>query len=289
MKVAIVCANGLGDGLIFMVLSHNFALSGHETTIFSNALCGLKRWFPHQKILPFPSLEKYQTTFSTFDQIICADHAILNETHSFGISLSILKEAQFNKNFTLVQNLATLCKTHFRLPYYYQENGIVIPTSLKRRRFPQRVIIHPMSAEEKRIWPAEKFLSLALKLKKTGWEPIFCVSPTERESWLLRSENLACPLFPTLDDLAVFVYESAACIANNSGTGHLASNFGLPTLSLFSKSSYAKLWRPGWGPNLVVTPPPFLFGGGLKHRFWKKCLSVSRVQKHFRKLMTPNL
>ncbi len=287
MKIAVFSANGLGDGLMIMVLSHNFSLSGHTTTTFSNALFELKNWFPNQNILPFPPVEKYQKTFSAFDQIICGDSTLLyTAPHIFGDELISLQNEPLNKNHTLVQNFATLCRTRFGLPHSHQNNGIVSPSELQYQRFPRRIIIHPMSVEEKRIWPADKFISLAQKLQKKGWEPVICVSPKERELWLPRVETLSCPLFPSLNDLAAFVYESAACIGNNSGTGHLASNFGLPTLSLFSKKSYAKLWRPGWGPNRFVTPPLFLISGGLKLRHWKKFLSVSRAQKNFEKLMT---
>ena len=266
---------------MFLTLAHNLLRSGHSVTTFNSPLCQLKRWFPDQTLLPIPQELKI---FDSFDQIIAADHSILSTTTHLSQKLIVLKEHQFDKTKTIVDNLVHFCQERLQLLHCEKTNGITVPAGLIHKRYPKRMIIHPMCVEEKRIWPAEKFLALAHKLKALGWEPVFTVSPKEREEWLETAKPFDCPLFQTIDDLAAYVYESGAMVGNNSGTGHLASNFNIPTLSLFAKKSYSRFWRPGFGPGKVVTPPPILIGGGLKLRYWKKFLSVSRVLRHFEQL-----
>ncbi len=58
-KVAIICANGLGDGLIYMVLAHNLQKAGYSVTTFSSPLVGLKEWFPSKMIDLSPNLIIY--------------------------------------------------------------------------------------------------------------------------------------------------------------------------------------------------------------------------------------
>ncbi|NGX54618.1 MAG: hypothetical protein KR126chlam2_00232 [Chlamydiae bacterium] len=269
---------------MFLTLAHNLLRSRHSVTTFNSPICQLKRWFPHQTILPIP---QDQTIFDSFDQIIAADHSIIAAATHLDDKLTVLKERQFDRSKTIVDNLAHFCRNRLHLPHFEKTNGITIPEGLIHKRYPKRVIIHPMCVEDKRIWPAEKFLALAHKLKDRGWDPIFAVSPKEREEWLDKSKPFDCPLFQTIDELATYVYESGAMIGNNSGTGHLSSNFNIPTLSIFSKKSYSRLWRPGFGPGKVVTPPSILIGGGLKLRYWKKFLTVAKVLRHFEKLISP--
>lgn len=286
-KVAIVCANGLGDGLLSSVLAQNFYLSGYETTLFSNALCGLKNWFPQHHILPFPQKEMYETTFSSFDKVIAADHSILVHQPVSQLPVVFLKEHDFDKKRTLVDNLAHISRTRFFLPYSQKENGIVIPPHLHHRKDKTRVILHPMSLDMKKCWPAEKFLFLARRLFSQGLKPIMCVSPSERKEWESQTTlypELEFPLFQNLEELATYIYESGWMIGNDSGIGHLASNLGLPTLSLFARKSYSYLWRPGWGKGKVVTPTKVLIGGGLMNRHWKNLLSTAKVARAFKSL-----
>lgn len=182
----------------------------------------------------------------------------------------------------MVENLCEICEKQLELPYSRRENGIQIPKRLRWRAHPKRVLLHPMSADEKKNWPFQKFIKLGHLLQKEGFEPSFCVSPQERELWKTAVAIEQLPLFPTVSDLAAWVYESGYLIGNDSGIGHLASLFHIPTLSLFARKSYSCLWRPGWGPGAVVTPPNLLIGSRLKQKYWKQMLSVGRVLKRFR-------
>lgn len=286
---AIVCARGLGDALLSMILAHNLRLSGMQITIFSSILGELKEWFPGFHIAPFPTPQTLHETFASFDTIVAADHSLLNEKHDFGNNLIVLKESSFDKTQTMAENLQMVCKLKLNLPFSFRENGILPLSGLKYRAYPNRVLLHPMSADEKKNWPAEKFISLARELEKEGLQPFFCVSPQEAPLWkgFVAPESL--PHFPTVSALANFVYESGYLIGNDSGVGHLASSLQIPTLSLFARKSYSRLWRPGWGLGRVATPANLVVGAGLKQKFWKNLLWVGRVKKQFMELREATL
>jgi heptosyltransferase-3 len=286
-KIAVVAAKGLGDGLLSLVLSHNLLKSGHEVTTFNPLLPQLQRWFDEKKLAPFPKPENFQDIFSQFDEIIAFDHSILNESHSFGNTLHLLKQRDFDKRKSFVDNVIELCEHKFHLPFCDAYNGICPPRELVFKRFPRRVAIHTMSSCTTKNWPKEKFIKLGRKLHSLGFEAAIILSPHERKQWLdlEHDKQIALPLFPTLDDTACYIYESGFLIGNDSGLGHLASNMDLPTLSLFARKSYARLWRPGWGNNRVVTPLPLLIGAPLKARFWKEALPVKRVLNTFQELI----
>jgi heptosyltransferase-3 len=85
-------------------------------------------------------------------------------------------------------------------------------------------------------WPAEKFISLAVKLKDNGYGPVFTVSPTEREEWL---EHPNCrfhvPCFSSLSQLADFYQDARLLIGNDSGSAHLASYVGMPRVQILRR------------------------------------------------------
>jgi heptosyltransferase III len=288
-KFALVCARGLGDALLSMILAHNLQLSGKRVTTFSSILCELKDWFCGFHILPYPSPEQLFTTFASFDTLIAADHSLVTEQCQFGNQLIFLKESAFNKRCTMVENLQGVCTEKLLLPFAVSKNGITPLKSLSYRAHPNRVLLHPTSSDTKKNWPSEKFAALATLLEKEGYQPYFCVSPAERQIWKTSVASEQLPHFPTVSHLASFVYESGYLIGNDSGIGHLASALNIPTLSLFARKSYSRLWRPGWGPGTVAAPPNILWGCRMKQKYWKTLLSVGRVKSLFDELREATL
>lgn len=291
-KVAIISAKGLGDGLLSMVFSHNFSKSGYLVTTFSTPLTQLRRWFEGSRIHPHPSPDKIDTLFNNFDLIVSQDHSCLSAYKEHKESnqgkLVVVNGELLNKKESLVENFARLCKEHFSLPYYEKKNGITPPSTLTYKAHPTRVILHPFSTSPKREWPLENFIALAYKLKRKGFSPAFTTAPEERERLFKRHpevEEFSTPEFDSLEEMASYLYESSYFIGNNSGPGHLASNFALPTLSLFARKSYAKLWRPSFSEGgQIVTPLPFVFGAHQKEKSLQTLLPVSRVFRRFLKI-----
>src|SRR5579864_3358503 len=67
MKLAVVCASGIGDALLFQTISHAASQKGWEATTFSNHLASFGPWLsPHCLTRPQPSLEE---SFSEFDAV----------------------------------------------------------------------------------------------------------------------------------------------------------------------------------------------------------------------------
>jgi heptosyltransferase-3 len=85
-------------------------------------------------------------------------------------------------------------------------------------------------------------------------------------------------LFPTLHNLAYFVFESGSMIGNDSGIEHLASALKIPTLNLFTRKSYSQYYgtsaRGGGTGHGVATPPNLLPGSWLKQKYRKHLLSI---------------
>ena len=283
-QCAVVCKRGLGDALLFMIITQNLVKVGIPVTTFSTILSELREWFPSFSILPFPASENVYATLAPFNSVIAIDHVLAFEEHSLYRHLMALKESDFDKSKTMVDNLCLLCSEKLSLPSVDKGNGIVPPAGLTWRKHPRRVILHPFSTEHKRNWPASKFISLAEELEKQGSAPFFCMSPAEAEDWKNKVPPEKLPLFSHLGDTAAFIYESGYLIGNNSGLGHLASALNIPTLSLFARKSYANLWHPGWGYGRVICPPPVLPGARLKQKYWKQLICVLGVKKAFMKM-----
>lgn len=284
-KIAIVCANGLGDGLLSLTMAHNLAKK-YQVTTFSNYMTQMQGWFPDKEIKAFPAADNIDQTFADYDQIISTDGAFLARMqHNLGERHQIFYERDFNKKFTVLENFLLICQQQFAITETTKSNGIIAPFNLRHRYYKNRVIIHPMSTSDKKNWLPEKFIHLAKKLKHRNFEPVFVVSPKEQPGWeKILGQQFMLNSFMTVDQLANFVYESGYMIGNDSGIGHLAANLNIPTLSLFARSSVANLWRPAWGKGLIVTPSFQLPGARLRTKYWKNFLTVNKVLKFFEKL-----
>ena len=152
----------------------------------------------------------------------------------------------------------------------------------------KRVVIHPTSNDPKRNWKKERFLSLASKLKERGYTPSFCVSPSERKEWE-GIKGVELPSFPSLKEVALYLHESGFLIGNDSGLGHLASNLGIPTLTISGNPKRVRLWRPDWAVGVVKTLPlplPNFKGINLRLRenVWQRFITVNGAYKAFEEL-----
>src|SRR6185503_11061168 len=107
-KVAVMSAQGLGDGLLSMVFSHNFSKSGYLVTTFSTPLSQLRRWFEGSRIHPHPSPDKIETLCNNFDIIVSQDHSCLShyaESHSLHKNkLVVANKHLLNKKESVVEN-----------------------------------------------------------------------------------------------------------------------------------------------------------------------------------------
>ena len=306
MKAAVVCAKGIGDGLMMLIAAHQLHKHGYKVTTFQNHLHVLYPFFPYcqfDSLLPdsnlVPALKSFDLIIlqndnskSSFQIIDLYRRKELQGLCVFYPSYSPLKhntltprDRIFNPTLPMTANIAKSIAFILNTKTFSRDNGIVIPQNLSKSKYKKRILIHPTSSCLTRTWSKSKFLAVAKGLKQAGFDPVFCVSPSERAAWVnLTKKKFLVPYFPTLKELVPFVYESSFLIGNESGTGHLASNLGLPTLIIAKCPKQMLLWRPGWHPGRVLTPSPIIpniKGMRLKGIFWKAWVSPKKVLKIF--------
>lgn len=304
-RAAVFSHNGVGDGVNILVLSNNLQLNGWTVQTYQNTMGSMQNWFPHLSVQPYPDLEELPQILNSYDWFF----VVQNDTSEFILKLiqegkrrfperlkvlylypskNIVNEPYYADCLTdpaqsIAANMRLFCEKVLHLPQITKSNGFIAPPDLILRRHHRRIIIHPTSARETRNWPKEKFLALAGKLKKDGYEPVLI--PGTKEGWDGRGIDVA--LFPNLDLLARFIYESGYLIGNDSGLGHLASALGIPTLIFCRRKTLANMWAPGFHKGIVLTPSaliPNISGFRLRDWYWKKFISVRRARREFIRL-----
>lgn len=270
MKIAVVCAPGLGDALILHIASHHLALAGHEVTTLTPHHFG--RWLPHSDSDDFDAFFLQHDNSPRAKSI----HARPQTVYTFYGSHQLEKHGPLrvgydyvcDPNQTMVDNVVTALRLLFRIPAT-PDNGITPPAELTHRKFSKRVVIHTSSRDPNKNWSLEKFIQCAELLKQEGYEPVFL------------------PQFPTLDELFAFIYESSYFLGNDSGPGHIASCLQIPHLIIGTAERHMRLWRPGWSPGEIVVPPswiPNLKGIRFREKHWKRFISVGKVMNRFKKM-----
>lgn len=307
-RAGVFCHNGLGDGVNSLVLSNNLQLNGWKVDTYQNVLSSMQNWFPHLPILPYPSVDELPRILNAYDWFF----VVHNDTDEFVQKLiqegkrrfpdrlkviylypskNIVNEPYYADCLTdptasIASNLRKVCEQILHLPKITKSNGFIPPAGLVPRRHLKRVVIHPTSARVTRNWPKEKFLCLATYLKEEGYTPVFIPGNNEKGEW--EGSGFEAALFPTLDLLARYLYESGYLIGNDSGLGHLASALGVPTLTICRRKTWANMWAPSFRKGVVVTPSswiPNIRGFRLRDRHWKKFISVGKARRAFEQLV----
>jgi ADP-heptose:LPS heptosyltransferase len=105
---------------------------------------------------------------------------------------------------------------------------IFIPAARSR----ETVLIHTGAGQPVRVWPLEKYKSLAARLRQNNFQVQVACDPDQREWWRHAGEKeIATP--DNVTDLIALVDRAGAFIGNDSGPGHLAAMCGVPTFTLF--------------------------------------------------------
>lgn len=279
-----------------MIAAHHLKKSGHLVTVFHDSADVLSLLFEGVTILPHPPLNSLTAQLKEFDRILVENDNSVRAWHLFdqrtalpGLSFFFPTPSSqigpsdylFDPRLPVASNLSNGCALLLGTPHS-KENDLSIPPNKTYRKYPKRVVIHPTSNDIKRNWKKPQFLELTKKLQEKGYEPVFCVAPSERGEW-------NAPPFANLKEVAAFIYESGYLIGNDSGLGHLASNLHIPTLTISGNPKRVRLWRPDWALNHVVTLPfplPNFKGVNMRVRenFWQHFIPVARTLKAFSQL-----
>lgn len=302
MKCAVFSCQGLGDGLITLVLSNNLALAGYEVDTYHPFLQSVQEFFPHLPIFPFPKdltlLRNYDHLFILYEKsswmmdilqkalaLFSEKTTVLNPIATPNCDYPFWEQGKFNGNLPFIENLYIFAKDQLHIKHPTKLNGLQLPKGIFPRRHEKRVILHPTSSRKGKNWSKEKFLLLSKKLKEEGFDPTFLLTEEEQKDW----PEVQAPHFDELKEMICFVAESGWMIGNDSGIGHLASCLGLPTLTICRNQLTANFWRPAWSLGKVIVPPPFIPNiKGLRWRDkkWQLFIPVRKVLKTFEEMVT---
>lgn len=286
MNIAVVCASGLGDGLLMQIAARHLRALGHKVTTFSDPLLELREWFPGYELAPrSASLAGFDAVLLEHDNTpFCHDVArlpvqvyTLYASHNVSkhAALSIGRDFVFTRTKPIAHNIADAMQTLFPGVAWSLDNGLRALAHLTKRKFPRRIAIHPTSSSPKRNWPRARFLKLRERLAARGYEPVFVTAPHEADAW-------DAPRFTTLSEFATFLYESGGFIGNDSGPGHLASNLGLNTVTVGPNlHHHLDLWRPGWSQGFVCTAPSWAMRLKALRPLWGVFISPNQVVKTY--------
>ncbi|NGX28329.1 MAG: hypothetical protein K940chlam1_00505 [Candidatus Anoxychlamydiales bacterium] len=307
MKVANFSSQGLGDGLIALMLSYNLYLNGYEVDTFHNSLDQMQSYFPNLPIKKYPRLDDIEKIIKNYDQIFISYNEgstfiqklikegkktkaskvfVLNPCPSRKVgSQPFYKDAFFDPNLCMVENIENFSKNILKLKKISKKIDLSIPKNLTFKKFSRRIIIHPSSAKKSKNYSIDKYLQLAKVLKDKNFEPVFVISEKERAEYkMIKDLGFNLKAFDNLKDLTGFVYESSFMIGNDSGIGHLASLLGLSTITIFRNHRSAKLWRPGWSQNKIVFPNKFIPNLSLyrlRDKHWNAFISFGKIANYF--------
>lgn len=99
-------------------------------------------------------------------------------------------------------------------------------------RFGGAVLIHTGAKQPLRVWPLERYRQLAARLRENGRAVQVACDPDQREWWLRAGEtSVATPA--NVAELMALMTHAGSFIGNDSGPGHLAAFYGVPTLTIF--------------------------------------------------------
>jgi heptosyltransferase-3 len=285
-RVAVVLSPALGDSLLMMIVVRNLHESGVAVTAFGRNAVTLNGWFPDLDIQPELTRDTAQAILPRYERVIAmrrdgpiADPGLqLPEV----VLLEVACRARSSKS--MAERLMQFSRDELGLAQAGKSNGMSAPGALEHRRHRNRIAIHPTASTRDKCWLPSRFVRLALRLRKLGFDPQFVVAPSERDAWtFVQAHGIGLPQLGSLENVAAWLYESGWFIGNDSGIGHLASCLQVPTLSLFMRRGLARTWQPGWGAGRVVVGG-YLPTARLRERYWKYTLSVTRVARAFDQL-----
>lgn len=116
--------------------------------------------------------------------------------------------------------------------------GLELPTReqivnpLRPRNGIGEILIHTGAGQPVRVWPLERYRTLATQLRGRGHRVQVACDPDQRHWWLQAGESgVATP--QSVSELLGLIDRAAIFIGNDSGPGHLAAFLGVPTFTIF--------------------------------------------------------
>ena len=280
-NIAIVCAKGVGDGLTWMVLAHNLSINNNKVIVYSDILSEIDSCFPNVTILPF--VENIEC-LNIFDLIVSDDHShIVKHKNLITTKVLVPREQFFNRKEQRIENILNVLRKSFDISTTSKNNGIFCPHS--GQKLEKNVVIHPTASDAERNWGKKRYLKLAKKIVKMGFNVSFVMRRDELNQWSdIKNNGITVCGFDNLLQTAKYISKSEYFIGSDSGIGHLASNLGVSTVSIFVRKSHSLNWSPGWSKGYVVSPINIIPTRYLRLRVWRSLITVGMVLRKFKKL-----
>jgi heptosyltransferase-2 len=159
------------------------------------------------------------------------------------------------------------------------------------------VLIHSGAAQPVRVWPLERYQTLAAQLRQNHYNVQIACDPDQRPWWVSHGENVRVPA--SLAELMTLIDTAGIFVGNDSGPGHLAAILGVPTFTVFGNnlpSLFAPLhpaaewmeggpcpYKPCFDSCRFVTPECILRTDA--SQVWPKLESFA--QKHLGRIRAP--
>ncbi len=111
------------------------------------------------------------------------------------------------------------------------------------------IILHPGSGSKRKVWPLDRFLSLAKMFRdRFGSKILIILGPAEGPEVEEAFEGMDPHTFIQVRGLSLLQLASVMeggklLIGNDSGISHLASSLGIPTIALFGPTD-PRVWSP---------------------------------------------
>ena len=101
-----------------------------------------------------------------------------------------------------------------------------------RLRGGEKLLVHSGAGQAVRVWPLVRFKFIVNQLRAAGYPVQVARDADQKQFWLEAGERtVVAPR--TITELLQIIDDSALFIGNDSGPGHLASNCGCPTFTIF--------------------------------------------------------
>ncbi|GIH27213.1 hypothetical protein Aph01nite_55230 [Acrocarpospora phusangensis] len=124
-----------------------------------------------------------------------------------------------------------------------------LPTPLVTSGFPGAVVVHPGTGTPAGRWPAERFGQVAKAMAARGLPVVVTGTRRERPSALLVATRAVLPPQvvlagrTTLRELCALVAGAALVVSADTGVAHLATAYGVPSVTVFGPEPPSR-----WGP-----------------------------------------
>ncbi|MCO5970800.1 glycosyltransferase family 9 protein [Actinoallomurus soli] len=119
-------------------------------------------------------------------------------------------------------------------------------------------VVHPGAAYPARRWPPDRFAAVARALAAEGHPVVITGTAGERDLAAAVAGRAGLPAGAVLagttglEGLAALVADAAVVVSNDTGLSHLATAYGVPSVTLFGPVSPALWGPPEDGPHVAL-------------------------------------